>query len=206
MVRHDNMHRYEWPLGKVIRVFPDPSGVIRTVEVEEGGRCSVRPVTLLVPLELDCYDDEEGNLPETERVSDYNEAETIEADEPPSSDESTTSGHGSPITLGVYSPSTGPLMRPQSSAADMQLSHLQETPTSESAGQSEVEGDCESPTQRSSVGASPNTLTGKGATGSSQPTPVTQSVVSWQPKQQQLYHTSSSLTACPDAQQHASGN
>ena len=37
MVRHDNMHRYEWPLGKVIRVFPDPSGVIRTAEVEEGG-------------------------------------------------------------------------------------------------------------------------------------------------------------------------
>ena len=57
MVRHDNMHRYEWPLGKVIRVFPDPSGVIRTAEVEKGGRCSLRPVTFLVPLELDCYND-----------------------------------------------------------------------------------------------------------------------------------------------------
>ena len=41
MIRHDNLHRYEWPLGKVIRVFPDPSGVIRTAEVEEGGRCSL---------------------------------------------------------------------------------------------------------------------------------------------------------------------
>ena len=60
MVRHDNMHRYEWPLGKVVRVFPDPLGVIRTAEVEEGGRSSIRSVTFLVPLELDCYDNEEG--------------------------------------------------------------------------------------------------------------------------------------------------
>ena len=28
MVRHDNMHRYEWPLDKVVQVFPDPQGVI----------------------------------------------------------------------------------------------------------------------------------------------------------------------------------
>ena len=33
MVRHDNMHRYEWSLGKIVRVFPDPQGVIRTAEV-----------------------------------------------------------------------------------------------------------------------------------------------------------------------------
>ena len=125
-----------------------------------------------MPLELDCYDDKKGNLPETERASDYNEAATSEADEPPSSDESTTSGHGSPITLGVDSLTTGPPMRPQSSAADMRLSGLQETPTSESADQSVVERDCESPTQQSSVGARPNTLTMKRAAGSPQPTPV----------------------------------
>ena len=41
MVRHENLHRYEWPLGKVVRVFPDPQGVIRSVEVEEGGRVSL---------------------------------------------------------------------------------------------------------------------------------------------------------------------
>ena len=29
MVHHNNMHRYEWPLQKVV-VFPDPHGVIRT--------------------------------------------------------------------------------------------------------------------------------------------------------------------------------
>ena len=127
MVRHDNMHQYEWPLGKVIRVFPDLSGVIKTAEVGEGGRYSLWPVPFLVPLELDCYDDKEEDIPETGMAGDYNEAATSEADEPPFSDESTTSGHDSPITLGVDSPSTGPPMRPQSSAADMRLSGLSET-------------------------------------------------------------------------------
>ena len=65
MVKHENMHRYEWPLGKVLRVFPDPQGIIRTVEVEEGGKLSLRSVTFLVPLELNC-DDKEGNEFETE--------------------------------------------------------------------------------------------------------------------------------------------
>ena len=96
--------------------------------MEEGGRSSLRPVTFLVPLELDCYDEEEGDLYETERESDHNEAATSEADEPPSSDELTTSGHGSPITLGVDSTSTGPPMRPQSSAADMKLSFYKRPP------------------------------------------------------------------------------
>ena len=78
MVRQDNMHTYEWTLGKVIRVFPDPSGVIRTAEVEEGGQCSLHSVIFLVPLELDCYDNEERNLPGTERASGYNETATSE--------------------------------------------------------------------------------------------------------------------------------
>ena len=138
--------------------------------MEEGGRCSVRPVTFLVPLELDCYDDEEGDLPETERASDYGKAATSEADEPPFIDKSTTSRHDSPITLGINSPSTVPHMHPQSSAADTQFSGLPETSTYKSADQSEAERDCESPTQRSSVGASPNTPSMTGAAGSPQPT------------------------------------
>ena len=67
MVKHENLHRYDWPLGKVLRVFPDPQGIIRTVEVEDGGKMSLRSVTFLVPLELDC-NDEEGNNTETERA------------------------------------------------------------------------------------------------------------------------------------------
>ena len=122
------MHQHEWPLGRVVRVFPDPLGVIRTAEVEKGGRSSIRSVTFLVPLELDCYDDEEGDISETEGVGDCNEVTSSEADEPPFHDESTTSGHGSLITLGVNSPSTGPPKRPQVVTADMRLSGLSETP------------------------------------------------------------------------------
>ena len=32
MVRHDNMHGYEWALDRIVRVFLDPLGVIRTAE------------------------------------------------------------------------------------------------------------------------------------------------------------------------------
>ena len=166
MIHHDNMHRYEWPSGKVIRVFPDLSGVIKTAEVEEGGRCSLRLVTFLVPLELECSNEEERNLHETERESDQIEAATSKAEESPSSEESTISGLGSPITLGVDSNSMQPPVRPQSSAADMQLRGLQETPSSESADQPVVEQDCESPTHPSSVGASPNTFNMTGAVSS----------------------------------------
>ena len=60
MVRHDNVHRIEWPLGVITAIYPDEKGVIRTAEVEKCGRRSLRPVSYLVPLELDCHreDDE----------------------------------------------------------------------------------------------------------------------------------------------------
>ena len=174
MIYHENLHRYEWPLGKVIRVFPAPSGIIRTAEVEVGGRCSLRPVIFLVPLELDRYDEEEGNLHETEREGDNNKAATSEAEEPPYNDESTINGLGSPITLGVDSASAGPLTHSQSPAADTQLSGLQETPISESADHLVSERDSQSPTYPSSVGTTPNTLNMTGASGSQQPPSVSQ--------------------------------
>ena len=55
MVKHDNIHRIEWPLGVITAVYPDERGVIRTAEVEECGRRSICSVTFLVPLELDCH-------------------------------------------------------------------------------------------------------------------------------------------------------
>ena len=60
MVRHENVHSIEWPLGVITAIYPDEMGVIRTAEVEECGRRSLRPVSYLVPLELDCHreDDE----------------------------------------------------------------------------------------------------------------------------------------------------
>ena len=63
MVRHENVHRIEWPLGVITVVYPDASGVIRTAEVEECGKRSRRPISYLVPLELDCrHDDDEIRL------------------------------------------------------------------------------------------------------------------------------------------------
>ena len=59
MVRHDNVHRIEWPLGVITAIYPDEKGVIRTAEVEECGRRSLRPVSYLVPLELDCHHDDD---------------------------------------------------------------------------------------------------------------------------------------------------
>ena len=55
MVKHDNLHRIEWPLRVITAVYPDERGVIRTVEVEECGRRSIHSATFLVPLELDCH-------------------------------------------------------------------------------------------------------------------------------------------------------
>ena len=55
IAKHDNIHRIEWPLGVITAVYPDEGGVIRTAEVEECGRRSIRSVTFQVPLELDCH-------------------------------------------------------------------------------------------------------------------------------------------------------
>ena len=167
MVRHDNMHWYEWPLGKVVRGFPDPQGVIRTAEVEEGGRVPLRSVTFLVPLELDCYDDEEGDIIETEAAGDYQEVSYSEADEPPPAAESIFSGHEGPIPLGIDSPSSGPHGSPQATSADMQLSGLTETHHHESADTPEQ--DSESPPPLSDVGASSNIPTELRVAASRQP-------------------------------------
>ena len=60
MVRHDNVHRIEWPLGVITAIYSDKRGVIRTAEVEECGKRSLRPASYLVPLELDCRHDDDA--------------------------------------------------------------------------------------------------------------------------------------------------
>ena len=62
MVKHDNLHRIEWPLGVITvitAVYPDERGVIRIAEVEKCGRQSICSVTFLVPLELDCHQEDD---------------------------------------------------------------------------------------------------------------------------------------------------
>ena len=59
MVRHEKVHQIEWPLGVITAVYPDARGIIRTAEVEECGKRSRRPISYLVPLELDCRHDDD---------------------------------------------------------------------------------------------------------------------------------------------------
>ena len=136
--------------------------------MEESGRSSIHSVTFLVPLELDCYDDEEGGISETEAAGDYNEATISEAKEPPTHDESILSGHEGPIPLNINSPSSGTPKSPQAATADIPLRGLEETHTYESADP--PERDSKSPPQRMSVGASSNTPTELRVAASRQPT------------------------------------
>ena len=95
MVKHDNIHRIEWPLEVITAVYPDERGVVRTAEVEECGQRSLRPVTFLVPLKLDCHrnDDEKR-----QRLRDEDDGNDDDDDENSSSVDSTseTGGQGSP--------------------------------------------------------------------------------------------------------------
>ena len=108
---------------------------------------SLRSVSFLVPLKLNCHDDK-GNSNETEMVSDYQEASFSEADEPPTNEfESTISGHEVPIHLGIDSPASGPNESPLTQPAPMQLSGLEETHRNESADI--LQRDSQSPSQHS---------------------------------------------------------
>ena len=113
-------------MGKILRAFPDPQGIIRSVKVEEGGRVSLHPVSYLVPLEPDCHDNERDNT-EAEMVSNSQEASFNEADEPPTNEfESTIRGSDVTIHLGIGSSALGPSKSPPAQSAVMQLSGLAE--------------------------------------------------------------------------------
>ena len=82
MVRHENVHRIEWPLGVITAVYPDARGVIRTAEVEECGKRSRCPISYLVPLELDCrHDDDEIRLRPRKRQRDAEEEDASDNEE-----------------------------------------------------------------------------------------------------------------------------
>ena len=98
LVKHDNIHRIEWPLGVITATYPDERGVLRTVEVEECGRRSTRSVTFLVPLELDCHQDD-GKI--RQRLRDGNDGNDDDNDDNSSRSVDSISeagGQGSPTT------------------------------------------------------------------------------------------------------------
>ena len=75
--------RYTWPLARIVEIYPDPAGVVRTVKVICCGEEYLRPVSQIVPLELSC-EGEEGRR----RVDDGEDVnaggptvETTDADE-----------------------------------------------------------------------------------------------------------------------------
>ena len=93
MVKHDNIHCIELPFGVITATFPDERGVIRTVEVVECGRWSIRSVTFLVPLELDCHQDD-GEI--RQRLHDDNDGNDDDNDNSPSRPVDSISKAGGP--------------------------------------------------------------------------------------------------------------
>ena len=56
LLKHFDSPRYTWPLAKVVQVFKDNKGVIRSVEVLCDGGNYLRSVNQIVHLELECED------------------------------------------------------------------------------------------------------------------------------------------------------
>ena len=54
LLQYPGSTRYEWPLAKIVEIYPDQEGVIRTVKVSCRGEEYLRAVTQVVPLELSC--------------------------------------------------------------------------------------------------------------------------------------------------------
>ena len=103
MVRHENVHRIEWPLGVITAVYPDARGIIRTAEVEECGKRSRRPISYLIPLELDCrHDDDDIRLRPRERQRDVEEdAIDHEEDDASYNNDSSELNNGSVVSEGL---------------------------------------------------------------------------------------------------------
>ena len=110
IIKHENLHRIEWPLGVITAVYPEEGGVIRTAEVEECGRRLICSVTFLVPLELDCHQEDDiirqSLCNEGEGVEEEHQDKELQADDVNNDDDIThhivglsteARGQGSPI-------------------------------------------------------------------------------------------------------------
>ena len=98
MVKYDNIHRIEWPSGVIPAVYLDERGVIQIAEVEECGRRSIRSVTFLVPLELDCRQ-EDGEIHQSLHDDDGgNDDNNDDNSSSPVDSTSEAGGQGSPTT------------------------------------------------------------------------------------------------------------
>ena len=165
MVRNEQLKRLEWPLGRITRLFPDQFGVIRTVEVEVAGGCLKRPITHLVPLELECHQHDD-TLSIHQEDDDRRETSSNEADEEPAtsvhsaSEDNSESGGDEWITPASNSHRASGSNTPSHSDAEQTGSTLHDSssvapgnaPTSTSAAQSH--------TQRGEEEVGPSAATG----------------------------------------------
>ena len=53
LVVEPNANRGQWPLGRIVEVYPGTDGLIRIVKVKVGKHYYLRPVHRLCPLEVD---------------------------------------------------------------------------------------------------------------------------------------------------------
>ena len=63
--------RNKWPLGRITKVFPDPDGIVRTVEVFFQNHVSLRTLGKLYPVELSA-------VPSTNPAQIVSESSTVE--------------------------------------------------------------------------------------------------------------------------------
>ena len=92
--------RYTWPLARVLEVYPDDRGVIRTVKVLTDGEEYLRPVTQIVPLELQCersvQEGGEGGgdeVPRSQPKENEAEAEDVPSSQAPDGENSQDDGN-----------------------------------------------------------------------------------------------------------------
>lgn len=55
LIREQNLPPLQWRLGRIIRVFPGPDGVVRVAEVRTSSGVITRAMVKLCPLPLLCY-------------------------------------------------------------------------------------------------------------------------------------------------------
>ncbi|EZA54283.1 hypothetical protein X777_06158 [Ooceraea biroi] len=52
LIGQDNLKRLEWPLARVIKIFPGKDGIVRVAKVKTATGELVRPIQRLYPLEI----------------------------------------------------------------------------------------------------------------------------------------------------------
>ena len=73
LLNYPGSARYNWPLARVLEVFPDNEGITRSVKLLCKGEEYLRPISQVVPLELDDEkpDSESESRPESPRASEH---------------------------------------------------------------------------------------------------------------------------------------